>query len=227
MPKRNDNKIKIEEMLSEKPWLTLQEIGDELGISRERVRQIIKQHNIHKGSFTDRTLEEKYSTELISQVKQYLTSYPFDSVEDTAKRTGLTVSDVEQLRKELKLEAPQAEKVKADGLLLKEYIDKKSLNTSKNPYSAEQIAKHFGWSIQKLNNIQRKFNLDIYYPVGNRSSGITIERGTKTKKKSSRQIIRSAYRENPNFSVSQISELTGYPEVLVKRELIVLKNSKK
>lgn len=227
MPKRNGNKIKIEAMLSEKPWLTLQEIGDELGISRERVRQIIKQHNIHKGYFTDRTLEEKYSTELISQVKQYLTSYPFDSVEYTAKRTGLTVPDVEQLRKELKLETPQAEKVKADGLLLKDYIDKKSLNTSKNPYSAEQIAKHFGWSIQKLNNIQRKFNLDIYYPVGNRSSGITTERGTKTKKKSSREIIRTAYRENPNLSVSQISELTGYPEVLVKRELIVFKNSKK
>ena len=40
--------VLIEQMLAENPYRTLQEIGDEFGITRERTRQILKKHGLDK-----------------------------------------------------------------------------------------------------------------------------------------------------------------------------------
>ena len=40
--------VLIEQMLAENPFRTLQEIGDEFGITRERTRQILKKHGLDK-----------------------------------------------------------------------------------------------------------------------------------------------------------------------------------
>mgnify|MGYP003307560651 CR=1 FL=1 len=40
--------IRIKEMLADNPFLSLQELGDEFGISRERIRQILKKEGIKK-----------------------------------------------------------------------------------------------------------------------------------------------------------------------------------
>lgn len=39
---------RIKEMLADNPYLTLQELGDEFGVTRERIRQILKKNGIKK-----------------------------------------------------------------------------------------------------------------------------------------------------------------------------------
>ena len=49
----NKRLTRIKEMLAENPHLTLQELGDEFGITRERIRQILKKNGIQKARGND------------------------------------------------------------------------------------------------------------------------------------------------------------------------------
>ena len=50
----NKRLTRIKEMSAENPHLTLQELGDEFGITRERIRQILKKNGIQKARGNDR-----------------------------------------------------------------------------------------------------------------------------------------------------------------------------
>ncbi len=220
--KKNETLRKIKSIMKEKPWATLNDIGNELNLTKERIRQILKENDIEK-TFTKKPLSEQMSAEKYAAVIEHLKDVPYELIETTAKDYELSNPQVVAFRRLLALKGPEAERINYEGELLKQYAIDNQLEHNPKKLMVHQIAEHFGWSIMKLHRMQKKFNVYITYASGGKINTQSSGPRNKNKTKNAKMIIKKAHTKNPTASIGEIAKETGYPEIIVKRELAIIK----
>ena len=156
---------KLKELIRTQPWLSYKELGEHLGVTKQRIGQLIKQHNI---SYTKtlKPLSVQYGEDVINKATTLMMNNPSLMINEIRKQTGLTQTAIERLRYTLKLGTPQEEHSKLQVKILKQFVKDNNLEVNPHGMTVDNISSKLGWSKQKLNTIQRENNIKIYYPVG-------------------------------------------------------------
>lgn len=156
---------KLKELIRTQPWLSYKELGEYLGVTKQRIGQLIKQHNI---SYTKtlKPLSVQYGEDVINKATTLMMNNPSLMINEIRKQTGLTQTAIERLRYTLKLGTPQEEHSKLQVKILKKFVKDNNLEVNPHGMTVDDISSKLGWSKQKLNTIQRENHIKIYYPVG-------------------------------------------------------------
>lgn len=156
---------KLKELIRTQPWLSYKELGEHLGVTKQRISQLIKQHNI---SYTKtlKPLSVQYGDDVINKATTLMINNPSLMINEIKKQTGLTQMAIERLRYTLKLGTPQEEYSKFQVKILKQFVKDNNLEVNPHGMTVDAISSKLGWSKQKLNRIQRENHIKIYYPVG-------------------------------------------------------------
>lgn len=155
----------LKELIKTQPWLNYQELGEHLGVTKQRIGQIIKKYNISYKK-TLKPLSVEYGEDVINKATTLMMNNPSLMINEIRKQTGLTQAAVERLRYNLKLETPQSEHSKHQVEILRKFVKENKLETNPHGMTVDDISSKLGWSKQKLNKIQRENKIQIYYPVG-------------------------------------------------------------
>ena len=156
---------RLKELIKTQPWLSYKELGEQLGVTKQRIGQIIKKNNISYNK-TLKPLSIKYGDDVITNASTLMLNNPSLMIDSIQKQTGLSKTAIERLRYTLNLETPQAEHSKQQVEILRKFVKDNNLEVNPHGMTVDDISSKLGWSKHKLNKIQRENNIKIYYPVG-------------------------------------------------------------